>query len=158
MNYTSKDLLDAVDKNDFKKVQDFLMESKKDTRMTSNLQYYDNTVQFYNNTLIRSIKTVFSASDLYKFNPGIIELLFEYGAKCVNAYRKNTLNTWIFYANSYIRLYKSNENRLIAEKNALSVLEILIRNGAIPCNEENWESAIGDNNTLSTIMETIHDG
>jgi hypothetical protein len=147
MVYTPKDLLDAVDKNNYKGVQDFLMKSKKDVRMTSNSAFYDDVMNFYDNTLIRSIRTVFNAS-LHEFNPGIIELLFKYGAKCVDAYRKNTLNKGIIHANLYIRSFKSDEKRLIAEKNALNVLEILVKNGAIPCNSDE------DGNTLSVIMGT----
>jgi hypothetical protein len=58
MVYTPKDLLDAVDKNNYKGVQDFLMKSKKDVRMTSNSAFYDDVMNFYDNTLIRSIRTV----------------------------------------------------------------------------------------------------
>mgnify|MGYP001014062946 CR=1 FL=1 len=155
MVFTRKDLHDAIDKNSYKETLKILRESSKGG------QYLIDNTCSHDNTLVRSIKSILSSTNLQGFglSPKIIELLFEYGAKCVDGDLCNTLNIGIFWADSYIRRFKKckREHQLVAEKNALTLLDVLVKNGAMPRNNNgsimSMHSKYSAANTLSILMD-----
>jgi hypothetical protein len=97
--------------------------------------------------LNQSIKAVLSNNNTDQFDPRIIELMFECGAQCINLSDDyNTLNIAITCSGRYIDSFKDAETKLIAERNAIKIIDIVIKHGARPRNSEYA-------NTLSNAMK-----
>jgi hypothetical protein len=149
IKHTTEDLYHAIDINNINGVRKILRESAiliDRTFQIDRNKIYEPPM----NTLHRSIRSAVNnlSSSRFDVNLQIIELLFRSGAQCSSVPRHNTLNFGIYMVNKSM---KSREHTLVAEKNALSVLEILIKNGAIPNNDT--ESSF-EYNTFSAIMRT----
>jgi hypothetical protein len=100
--------------------------------------------------LFRSIKFVLSNKNIDQFNLRSIKRLFRRGAQCINlSPRYNTLNTVIFLSGQYIELFNDTETKLIAEENAIKVIDIVISNGARGIDDIYNQEA----NTLSIAMK-----
>jgi hypothetical protein len=102
------------------------------------------------NTLIGLAVIVFSNKDIKHFdhfNPGIIDLMFVDRMKCIKLPPNyNTLNIIIYLAGQYIESFKHDNEKLLAEQNAIKIIDIAIKHGAQVINDNVEE------NTLSIAM------
>jgi hypothetical protein len=149
MDYRLHHLNNAIDNQKYEWLKKILTTSRK---------YLINNGCSDGNTLIRSIKSVLSNKNLDQFNPGIIELLFEHGAQCIKISKiYNTLNTVITWSGRYIDMFQDDEKKLIAEQNAINIIDIVIKNGAKPFDVHPYANAhTHQANTLSIAMKVAN--
>jgi hypothetical protein len=97
-----------------------------------------------NKNLPKLFVSVFDNKDINQFNPRFIDLMFINKFVCMSV-PFNALNTAIFLAGQYIESFKNNEKKQIAEQKAIKIIDIMIKNGARPLDNEYA-------NTLSIAM------
>jgi hypothetical protein len=138
MSNRSKNLNHCIDRRKYASIKDILSSSKR--KLINNGCSNENTLN-------RLIKSIFCDKDIKPFDPEIINLMFIHGAKCVwRPSDHNTLNIVIIWSGRYIESFEDDEEKLLAEQNAIKVIGTVIDSGARALNDDE------DTNTLSIAM------
>lgn len=144
MSYTAKDLDHAIYSNSYKILKQILKTSPMLIDKTCSKK----------NTLNKFISSILNNKNLCGFSTKTIEILFKQDVQPVNKNSvHNTLHCAIIWSKHYIDSFKR-DKRLLAEQNAIKVLDLVIKNGATPITCESKDTINININTLSTIIGT----
>ena len=146
MSYKLEDLNNAIFKNSYKLLKTIFTENNKNTLINNNCSK--------KNTLNNSIRSILGSRNLCGFSLKSIEILVKNGAKVINSdSAHNTLNLTLICSKLYIKSFCQPDEKIIAEQNAIKVIDLVIKNGAKPVNQRDPYTSMGEN-TLSALIGT----
>lgn len=141
MSYTTADLNYAIYMNSSKMLNKVLSGN-------NGTSIINNTCSM-KNTLNKSIRSVLGDKNLDGFSLKIIKILLKNGAMVTNSKCENdTLHCTLICSKLSINSFTDIDKKLKAEKNAIEVIELMIKNGAEPIDNPIYDSS----NTLSTLI------